>query len=156
VKHASPSLSAYLDGELSSEERARFEAHLERCPDCRAERDRLKGALSLLSRLPPSPPPSPNFEQHFYARLAAERPAPRARLFDRPLWRWLAPGLAGVAASVALVLVVEIRHRPPPDDLLVGDLDLFENYEAVASVGVVENQEDVEVVAHLDELGVRK
>jgi anti-sigma factor RsiW len=153
VTHPLTSLSAYLDGELSLEDRGLVEAHLGECGACRAERDRLAGALKLLARLPPPPDLSPAFEQRFYARLAAERAPRRAGFFERFGWRLLAPGLAGVAASAALVFVVVHRKASSDDAFLAEHVELFESYEAVASVGAVDSPEDVEVVSHLDELG---
>ena len=46
------SLSAYLDGEVSREEMARIEGHLEQCNECRAELDSLKQTAQLLHQLP--------------------------------------------------------------------------------------------------------
>jgi len=154
VSHPTNELTAYLDGALAPAGRAEVEAHLARCAACRAERDRLAGALALLSRLPPAPPPSLTFEQRFYARLAAERAEARARrgFLDRIAWRWLAPGLAGVAATAAVVLSVGVHRSRPDETFFAQHLDLFESYEAVASVGAVDSPDDVQVVAHLDEL----
>jgi anti-sigma factor RsiW len=149
------SLTAYVDGALEPAERAAVESHLARCADCRAERESLAAAVALLARLPPAPAPSPSFEQRFYARLAAQKARRRGRsgLFDRLAWRWLAPGLAGVAAAAGVVLYTGGQRRAH-EAFLAEHLDLFESYEAVASVDAVESAEDVQVVAHLDRLGV--
>ena len=156
MTHPVGSLTAYLDGALDPAERAEVEAHLAQCASCRAERDRLAAAVALLARLPPSLPPAPGFEQRFYARLAAEKAEARERrgLLDRVAWRWLAPGLAGVAATVGVFLYTGAQHRKE-EAFLAEHLDLFESYEAVASVDAVESAEDVQVVAHLRELGAR-
>jgi len=156
VNHPVKSLSAYLDGEIAAPERALLEAHLAGCASCRAERDRLSRALALIAELPPAPAPSETFEPRFYARLAAEK-AKRRPFLERLRWRFLAPGLAGLAASaaVALLAVRHEAHRRSEEAFLAQHLDLFESYQAVASVDAVESPEDVEVVAHLDELGVR-
>lgn len=64
-------ISAYLDGELSEDERARIETHLEECATCRADADELAAvsdALDVLEGLDPNP--------YFAARvkrLATER-----------------------------------------------------------------------------------
>lgn len=152
MSHPLGELTAYLDGALAADERARVEAHLAGCDACRAERDRLAEALALLARLPPPPDPSPTFEQRFQARLAAEQAVRRERrgLLDRIAWRWLGPSLAGAAATAAVLLYAGQRHRD--EAFLAEHLDLFESYEAVASVGAVDGPEDVQVVQHLDEL----
>jgi anti-sigma factor RsiW len=153
VRHVDGELTAYLDGALAPREGERVEAHLQACARCRAERDRLAAAIALLARLPPAPEPSPAFEQRFLARLAGERGARRERrgvlAFLSP--RWVAPSLVGAAAAAAMVLYAG-RERPADDAFVAAHLDLFESYEAVASVGAVERPEDVQVVAHLDEL----
>jgi len=155
VNHPVKSLSAYLDGEIPAPERALLEAHLAGCASCRAERDRLSRALALIAELPPAPAPSASFEQRFYARLAAEK-GKRTPFLERLRWRFVAPGLAGLAASAAVALLA-VRHESQrrEEAFLAQHLDLFESYEAVASVDAVESPEDVDVVAHLDELGVR-
>ena len=51
-------ISAYLDGELSEDERARIEIHFEECATCRAEADELAAvsdALDVLDGLEPDP-----------------------------------------------------------------------------------------------------
>jgi anti-sigma factor RsiW len=153
VSHPVGSLTAYLDGALEPVERAQVESHLAQCAACRAERDRLAGAIALLARLPAAPAPSPTFESRFYARLAAEKAEARERrgFLDRIAWRWVAPGLAGVAASIGVVLYTGAQRRAD-EAFLAEHIDLFESYEAVASVGAVEDAEDVQVVAHLDDL----
>jgi anti-sigma factor RsiW len=155
VKHAQDDLTAYLDGALDPGARAQVEAHLAGCAACRAERDRLAATLALLGRLPPAPAPSPSFEARFEARLAAARAERRERraLLDGLRWRWLAPGLA--AAAMAATAVVVARDGRAREVALADHLELMEEYEAVASVGAVESADDVQVVAHLDEVEAR-
>lgn len=45
-------LSDYLDGSLVPDERARVEAHLDECRDCRAFRDTLRQTVHALDSLP--------------------------------------------------------------------------------------------------------
>ena len=49
-------LSAYLDGELSAEERARVEAHLAADPQARKLFDELRGVSLAMRELPPATP----------------------------------------------------------------------------------------------------
>jgi anti-sigma factor RsiW len=150
--HVGDDLTALADGALSPARRAEVLAHLDGCASCRAERDLLDRALATLSTLPPPPPPAPGFEQRFYARLAREAPRRRSLLAwmaDRPL-RWLVPA-TGLAA--ALVAGVFVRQAGLRSDLEVArHLELLENYVEVASLDLVETPEDLDVVAHLDEL----
>jgi len=153
LNHPVSQLTAYLDDALSAAERAEVEAHLEACPECRAERDRLSAAIAALSRLPPAPAPLSGFEQRFYARLAREKAALRERRspLDRFAWRWLVPTLAGALATAA-VIVYTGGQRRDHEAFLAEHLELFQSYELVASVGAVDSPDDVEVVVHLDEL----
>lgn len=148
MSHVRDELTALLDGALQAAERQRVLAHVEGCPGCRAERDRLANALAALGRLPPPPEPSPGFEQRFHARLARERAAPRS-ILPRLSWRILAPLVAaGAAAAVMIGVRLQDRQR---EAFVAEHLDLFESYEAVASVDAV-SPDDADVVAHLDEL----
>jgi anti-sigma factor RsiW len=153
VSHPVSELTAYLDGALPAAERAEMESHLAACPACRAERDRLARAIAALSRLPAAPAPAAGFEQRFFARLAREKAGSRERrgLFGRAAWRWLVPALAGGLAAAAVVVYSGERRRER-DLFLAEHLELFQSYELVASVGAVDGPDDVEVVAHLDEL----
>ena len=150
--HVGDDLTALLDGALPPARRAEVEAHLGACEECRARRDGLARAIAALSALPAPPEPRPGFEQRFYARLARERaarPGLRGWLAARG-WRWAIPAAGLAAAAVVAVGVVEQRR----DRLeMARHLDLLENYLVVASLdGGVETAEDVDVVAHLDEL----
>ena len=150
--HVADDLTALLDGALDPGRRAEVEGHLSGCPACRAERDLIASALSAVAALPPPPPPAPGFEQRFYARLAREAPRRRSLLewLAAHPFRWLVPA-TGLAA--ALVIGISVRQADERADLeMARHLDLLENYVAIASLDVVETPEDLEVVAHLDEL----
>jgi anti-sigma factor RsiW len=156
VSHPKDDLTALLDGALPPDRATEVERHLATCDVCRAERDRLSGALALLAALPPAPAPSPTFEARLSARLAREaRPAPGffARLVP---WRWrIAVPTAALAASAAVALLV-VRAQRAEEASLAAHLDLLEEYEVVVGLGDVDTEEDAAVVAHLDELGSSK
>jgi len=152
MTHPNEELTALLDGALSPARRAEVERHLAGCPDCRAERDRLAGALALLGGLPPPPEPSPWFTARLAARLADEPSPARGVLGRLAGWRWrLAVPATALAAAAALV-VVGVRLQRHDEEALAARLDLLENLEAVASLGAVETAEDAAVVASLDEV----
>ena len=153
MRHAREELTALLDGALDPARRSEVEAHLAACAACRAECDRLAAALLALRALPAPPAPSPAFEARFWARLAREADRPRGALGRLAALRWRLVGpIAGAAAAAAVAAVVVVRQRADEAGM-ARNLELLDQYELVASLGDVEGSEDVEVVAHLDELG---
>jgi len=91
-------LSAYHDGEISEAERVSLEAHLEGCPACAAERNRLRRLSDLLSAAP-----RPEMPADALGRL--HRAADDVAMAD--LGR-MAKTLMAVAASILLVCAVWI------------------------------------------------
>jgi anti-sigma-K factor RskA len=107
-------LGAYVLGQLSDEERAATEAHLEGCPDCRAEADALAPMATMLERADPerlSPAPSPpaDLGDRIARRIAAERGAARRRR----LRFGFGLGAAAAAATAAVVLAVSLVGSTP-------------------------------------------
>jgi hypothetical protein len=106
----SEALSAYLDGELSAEERSQLETHLEGCPRCQEELKSLRAVSSLVTSLPevtPSPAFLSALGRGFEKRRRWLRPIP---LFKGDL----IPALAAAAViliSVTMVLVVPSVSR---------------------------------------------
>ena len=92
------SLSAYLDGVVSTRDRARLERHLAECTDCRQTLSQLRATVALLHQTPALPVP-----RSFALPLSVG-----VRQTERRAFR-LNPGYFALAASVAtavLVLVV--------------------------------------------------
>jgi hypothetical protein len=107
-------LGAYVLGQLSDEERAATEAHLEGCPDCRAEADALAPMATMLERadpdrLSPAPAPPPDLGDRIARRIAAERGATRRRR----LRFGFGLGAAAAAATAAVVLAVSLVGSTP-------------------------------------------
>jgi hypothetical protein len=92
------SLSAYMDGELSSAETARVERHLRECEACSENLATLRQTVALLKELPAKPAP----------RSFAVRPArvKARRAVVPPAWGFGL--LKGATALAALLLVVLI------------------------------------------------
>jgi anti-sigma factor RsiW len=156
MSHVVDELTALLDGALPAGRRAEVERHLAACAGCRAEREKLAGAVALLGALPPPPGPSPFFTARLAARLAAEaapRPGPLAWL---GAWRWRLAVPATALAAAAAMTVVAVRQQRAEEAALAANLELLEDYEVVASLGVVETAEDAAVVAALHELDARE
>jgi hypothetical protein len=103
--HEHERLSAYLDDELPSTERAQVAAHVQTCPEC-AERLAALGAVDEAVAALPAEAPAGYFEAlpgRVRARLDA-RPK-RTRL---PAWTW------AVAAVLALAVVTPLTLRQQP------------------------------------------
>ncbi|MFN2299919.1 MAG: anti-sigma factor family protein [Anaerolineales bacterium] len=96
--HLGRRLDAYLDGELANGERRRAEAHLEGCPECRAELERRR-ALSEILRAD-TPPKGRKSEQRFVAEVALR--LPRKASAGRPMV--LKPSVRWLILPVALIL----------------------------------------------------
>jgi anti-sigma factor RsiW len=90
-------LSAYLDGELDAEERARLETRLAADAGLRAELEALRRTVALVRDLPPQPLPR-NF-------ILPQTTAPHPRLAPAVRPRWVAPFLTAATAAVSLLFV---------------------------------------------------
>ncbi|MEK7657336.1 MAG: zf-HC2 domain-containing protein [Elusimicrobiota bacterium] len=103
MEHPKDSLSPYLDGALSEEERGRVDEHLRSCADCAAHLEGLRTVSKLVSSLPRKPLPT-GFLQRLNRRAAAPREA-----FSLS---WLPTGPARMAAFAATgILVTLIAYR---------------------------------------------
>jgi hypothetical protein len=129
-------LSAFLDGELSPDERAQVEKHLASSEADRLLLSELQALRSEVAALPPAAM-SPDFadrvvraavaeaEKHNPAAAAASLPPPAASRSSR---RWLigaaVASAAALAASILLVLSFWRRGLPPaPDEIVKIDAD---------------------------------
>lgn len=96
-EHVRDDLSAYLDGQISPEERERIEKHLATCPSCREELEQMRRLVLLLRSTPQVAPPR-SFT------LTPQRAQPRGLL--QMLTR-MAP-FVSVASAAALVLLLTL------------------------------------------------
>lgn len=88
-EHTGGWLQQYYDGELNEQQAARFEAHLEGCPACRMELERLNALTSLLQSVPAPAPvvPADAFAARLTARLEGPPQLSRASRFLQAAWR---------------------------------------------------------------------
>jgi hypothetical protein len=98
-------LGAHALGQLEGAEWAGLEAHLEGCPECRAELAALEPVVGMLphadpARFGPAPQPPPELGQRVAATIEAER-----ERTDRRRRRFGGLALGGAAAAVAAVLL---------------------------------------------------
>jgi hypothetical protein len=103
-------LGAHALGGLGGEERAGLEAHLEGCPECRAELAALEPVVRMLphadpARFGPAPQPPPELGQRIAATIEGEKERLRGRR-RRALGGLALGGAAAVLAAAALLLFV--------------------------------------------------
>jgi len=102
-------LGAYALGDLAAEEQAGLEAHLDGCPECRAEAESLESVARLLPLADPDrfsrPAPQPPAE--LGDRIAATISGERQVVRRRQRWRF-GLALSGAAAAAAAVLAIAI------------------------------------------------
>ena len=97
-------LSDFLDEALGPPELAEVRAHLEGCPECRGELERLRATVSLLGRVE-----RPRAPLGFVDRvMAAARPAPWYRRLGRLLFLPLGIKLPAEAAAMVMIAVLGV------------------------------------------------
>ena len=107
------SLGAYALGDLPPDERAAMAAHIEGCPECRAELRELESVAALLPLADPAriegPPvrPPADLGARIEAQIAAET-SREGRVKRRSRRRWWAGGAIATAAVAALLAIVVI------------------------------------------------
>lgn len=79
-------LSAYLDNEVSGQERRLLEEHLRSCAECRTELEALQAAGDVVKTLP-EVTPSPDFRARFWQKVRES--APVQTLWERIALRWI-------------------------------------------------------------------
>lgn len=110
---------AYIDGDLTTQERQRIDAHLAACHACHAHLEKLDGAARLARTLALEEPP-PHFSASLQVRLASLRAARR----PLPWWRRLPPRAslssrrlvaagAGAALGVTLLVASLLGNQQP-------------------------------------------
>lgn len=107
-----PELSAYLDGALAPEPRARVELHMSSCADCRAELDSLRHLKLALSAAPRKNMPA-DLALALERRFVEGAAAPWYAGFTRPvIW---AP--AGALALATLAVTFWLRSAATLDEI---------------------------------------
>lgn len=104
-------LGAYALGHLQGDERARLEAHLDGCAQCRAELASLQPVAQMLphadpARFGPAPQPPPELGQRIAATIAAERQRTQTRRRRRVFGGFALGGAAAAVATAVLLLFV--------------------------------------------------
>lgn len=101
-----PLLSAFVDGELTEEERAEVLAHVSECEKCRRLLSELTALHAALGELEDEDVPA-GFTEGVMAAVCAEKAAKKPQTKKRSAWRRWMP-MAACAAIVALAAAVTI------------------------------------------------
>lgn len=101
-----PLLSAFVDGELTEEERAEVLAHVSECEKCRGLLGELTALHAALGELKDEDVPA-GFTEGVMAAVRAEKAAKKPQTKKRSAWRRWMP-MAACAAIVALAAAVTI------------------------------------------------
>jgi anti-sigma-K factor RskA len=103
-------LGSYLLGELTVEEGRELERHLEECPKCRHELDRVRQTHNLLRHLAANEPPA-ELKGQLLAQVRGEIPARSGRGW----WIWASAAAALLVVAVLGVgLIRAITDEPSP------------------------------------------
>jgi len=154
--HVHELLVDHLRGDLEGPERARVDAHLAGCAECRAARE---GFARIVAALAETAPPAPPIHWGAYRAELRER-IERAGAGRGARWAWLGrPVPALVAAALVAALVVAglpgLRGPGAPDPLALDNTILASRLDMIARLDVVQDLdllEDFNVINELDEL----
>jgi anti-sigma factor RsiW len=99
------SFSAYLEGELSAEDKARVEGHLDTCIQCRTHLERFRLTLGTLGALKHKAPGTflPDIQKQIHARSRGRFFGRRWMLFGRIPFEWVS--LAMIVAMLVYYIV---------------------------------------------------
>jgi len=101
-------MADYLEGDLSLDRRAVFDAHLDACAECRAEMEELRAISHVLSRLPDVEPP-PNLTSDVMRRIRLGEAAPTwGDHFRTLLYELSSPGIAIPVSAMLAAFVLAV------------------------------------------------
>ncbi len=146
-------LTAYVDRELPELRARHLEAHLPGCGECQRTLDLLRRTLDQLAALPAFET-SPALRRAVLNRID-EEPRGLAALWNALLRPQVAGPVLAAATAMGVVAAVGLRHHPGAPELAdPAQLEVAANMEVLEDMDVVglDNPDDLDVVAHLDEL----
>jgi anti-sigma factor RsiW len=149
-------LTAYIDGELSELDAKRFEERLKNEPELAALEKALRATMKQVSTLP-MPAASQQLRRNVLNRIDEPLGAGEKLRAWFQGWR-LVPALGMAAAAAVAVVLVVWPHGPRHGEVLMAEnLEVAQNIDLLEDMDVVglDNPDDLEVVARLDELEVK-
>jgi anti-sigma factor RsiW len=146
-------LTAYLDGELSSEDRSRVEERLARDPAYRAELQRMQRAWDMLEKLPRATVDD-SFARttiEMVAIAAADEVRTQALEIPRRRRRNSLLGAGAIAAALAFGFILGVKIWPNRNRQLLEDLPVVENFERYRNVESLDFLRQLEASKLFDE-----
>lgn len=113
-------LTAYMDGELSKEEKAHIASHIQSCPECAHTMQMLSRSCDALKWLPEADPPS-----HFFIRLKARMASEKKDRKERWIERVLLPASAVAVVGMGIFLGSLVGQN---GDMVNGNLGVEEEW----------------------------
>ncbi len=104
-------LTGWLDGELTSDERAEVEKHLPACKSCRRELEELRDLVGAVKSLPEHPAPA-SISEGVRKEISGSAGGGKVHSFPRRKWSWIESALSAAAVLFVAVNVVYISSLP--------------------------------------------
>jgi anti-sigma factor RsiW len=133
-------LTAYLDGELASDERRRVEERLARDPEYRSELQRMQRAWDLLEKLPRATVDD-SFARttiEMVAVAAADEARTQAIDIPRRRRRMAIIGTLGITFAAILGFIIGVKAWPNKNRQLLRDLPVIENLDLYRQADSIE------------------
>lgn len=112
-------LLAYLDGDLTDQERHSVQAHLDVCAMCQRELKSCQSSEQMLTQAQQMLSPAGDLRAGFYARLAAEDHSNRNKFGSKTKWLLAFPALAACGLVIGLL---DGRFRVPASPVTSANL----------------------------------
>lgn len=122
-------LNDYLDEALPEAERLEVARHIDQCPQCSAELERLESLIDQARELPESIGPRRDLWPEIEAQIAPHSVRPARKPFK--LFGFLRPQWAIVGAAAATAIVVMIISGPPEERAVTETAETQESKVAV-------------------------
>ena len=117
-------LSLYLEGELSPQEREAVEKHLSGCSTCSAEVEGIRQMVSQLKALP-KPPVPPGFRQSVWEKVDAPVGLEKFRRWIMEPWYVKIP-VGALATVTVAILVVQVTKKSSPELFVPSSAKVFQ------------------------------
>jgi anti-sigma factor RsiW len=142
-------LSALADGELTPEESAVVQSHLESCAQCRQRFDAIRNAGEAIKGMA-GIEPSAGFDRAFWQKIAdlENREKSRFRL-GALLADWRPLLASGVAAAIAVAIFVytgQHKSLTQEEALIAQNIELLQDYDVIDQLDMLEHWDDIQTV----------